>query len=78
MLLLLNYPKIVAYMVKIVKFLVRIISEHLLKAIFLIFETETVGLCLVRKLKGGGGHVPPVATPLIETKKNNNKKSYSE
>ena len=34
-------------MVKIVKFLVRIISEQLLKAIFLMFETETVGPCMV-------------------------------
>ena len=45
-------------MVKIVKFLVRIISEHLLKAIFLMFETETAGPCLVWKLQWGG-HGPP-------------------
>ena len=46
-------------MVRIVKFLVRMISEHLLKAIFLMFEIETVGLCLIWKLKwGGGGSLP--------------------
>ena len=50
----LNCPKIVAYMVKIVKFLVCIISEHPKKAISLMFETETLGPCLVRKLKWGG------------------------
>ena len=49
-----NYSKILAYIVKIVKVLVRIISEHLLKAIFLRFETETVGPCLVWKLKWVG------------------------
>ena len=36
----------------------RTISEHLLKTIFLMFETETVGPCLVRNLKYGG-HGPP-------------------
>ena len=46
-------------MVKIVKFLIRIIFEHLLKAMFLMFETETVGPCLVRNLKWGGGTRPP-------------------
>ena len=38
-------------MVKIVKFLVRVVSEHPLKVITLMFETETVGPCLVPKLK---------------------------
>ena len=52
------------------KFLVRIISEHPKKAISLMFET--VGPCLVRKLKWGWesggqgvGHAPLVATALI-------------
>ena len=49
-----NYPKIVAYAIKIVKFLVCIISEHPLKAISLIFETKTVGTSLVQKLKWKG------------------------
>ena len=51
------------------KFLVRIISEHSVKAASLVFETETVGPCLVRKLKLGGhgppGPLPPVATRLF-------------
>ena len=57
------------YTVKIVKFPVRIISEHLKKAISLMFETETVGPCLVRKLKweGHGPLALVVATPLIYT-----------
>ena len=38
-------------MVKIVKYLVNVISENRLKAISLMFETETVGPFLVRKLK---------------------------
>ena len=66
-------PKIAAYiMIKIVKFLVRIISEHLLKAIFLTFETETVGPCLVQKLKWVtmAPLAPPVATPLWTIKPN--------
>ena len=41
-------------MVKIVTFLVPIIPEHQKKVISLMFETETFGLCLVRKLRGGG------------------------
>ena len=49
-----NYPKIVACTVKVVKFLVRIISEqHPEKPISLIFETESVALRLFRKLKWG-------------------------
>ena len=48
-----NCPKIVVYTVKIMKFLVHIISEHLQKPILLRFKTETVGPCLVRKLKWG-------------------------
>ena len=67
-----NCPNIAAYSVKIVKFLVRIISEPPWKAISLMFETETFGPCLVWKLnyrrKGiGGWHYPlviPVVTPL--------------
>ena len=56
-----NCPKIVTYTVKIVKFLVRVISEHSLKAISVMFESGTFGSCLVQKLKskgvgeGGGG-----------------------
>ena len=55
------------------EFLVHIISEHPQKTISLMFETETLGPCLVRKLKcvcrggGGGGYgplAPPMATPL--------------
>ena len=59
-------------MVKIVKFLVRIISEHLLKAIFLMFETETVRPCLVRNLKWGvgGGGEPPWGVSLEQNKRN--------
>ena len=34
----------------IAKFLVRIVSEHPLKAISLMFENETVGPCLFQKL----------------------------
>ena len=49
-----NYLKTVAYMIKIVKFLVHIVSEHLLQATFLMFKTETVW----------GGDGPPVATSL--------------
>ena len=41
------------------KFLVRKISEHPQKAISLMFETETVGPCLIRKLKWGMGEHPP-------------------
>ena len=52
-----NCSKIVAYSVKIVKFLVSIISEHPQKAIFLVFEAETVGPCLVQKMKLG--LIPP-------------------
>ena len=48
-----NCPKTVAYMVKIVKFLVRIISEHSEKSVSLMFETETLEPCLVWKLKWG-------------------------
>ena len=53
-------------MVKIVTFLVPIIPEHQKKVISLMFETETFGLCLVRKLRGGGMTPlgPPVAMPL--------------
>ena len=54
-------------MVKIVTFLVPIIPEHQKKVMSLMFETETFGLCLVRKLRGGGGMTPlgpPVAMPL--------------
>ena len=40
-------------MVKIVKVLVRVNSKHLQKATFPMFETETVGPCLVWKLKWG-------------------------
>ena len=54
-----NCPKIVVYTVKIIKCLVRIISEHPQKAISLMFETETVGLCLVRKLNLVGGGMAP-------------------
>ena len=52
-------------MVKILKSLVRTISEHLLKAIFQMFETKTVAPCLVWKVNwgwrswGGGGYGPP-------------------
>ena len=42
-------------MVKIVKVLVRVNSKHLQKATFPMFETETVGPCLVWKLKWGLG-----------------------
>ena len=35
--------------------MVRIISEHQYKTIGLIFETETVGSCLVQKLNWWGG-----------------------
>ena len=45
------------------KFLFHIISEHLQKAMSPMFETETIGPFLIRKLKwgggGGGGHVSP-------------------
>ena len=41
-----NCSQNVAYTVKIVKFLVNIISEHPWKAIFLVIETETVWPCL--------------------------------
>ena len=53
-------------MVKIVKFLVRSISKHPEKTIPLMFETETVETCLVRKLKWGAlfPTAPLVATPL--------------
>ena len=51
-------------MVKIVKFLLRIISEHLLKAIFLMFEMETVGPCLVQKLRWSRGAIAPLAHPV--------------
>ena len=54
-----NITIIPAYKGKIVKFLVRILSEYPQKAIFLTFETVTVGPGLVRKLKWGGGHGPP-------------------
>ena len=47
----LNCPKIVTYTVKSVTFLFHIISGQLWKAMFLMFETETVAPCLVRKLK---------------------------
>ena len=47
-------------MVKLVKFLVRIISEHPQKAISLMFETDIFGACLVWKL---APHGPP-ASPL--------------
>ena len=58
-----NCSKIVAYMVKIVNFLVSIVFEHSQKAISLVFETETVGSCLIQKLRcggrgRGGGHGP--------------------
>ena len=47
-------------MVIIVKFLVCTISENLLKAMSLMFETDIFGPCLVWILKwGGGGHGPP-------------------
>ena len=49
------------------EFLVHIISEHPQKTISLMFETETLGPCLVRKLKcvcrGGGGGVWPPCSP---------------
>ena len=51
--------KNLAYMVKMMKYLVRIISEHLLKATFLMFQTKTVEPFLVWKLKWGGGPWPP-------------------
>ena len=56
-------------MVKIVLSLVYIISEHRQKEISL-FETETVGSCLVLKLEwvGHGPLAPPVAKPLIQSK----------
>ena len=67
-----NCPKIIAYAVKTVKFIVCIISEHPLKSISLIFKTETVGLCLVQKLNqtgGGGGRHGPLAPwpPIVYT-----------
>ena len=65
--------KIVADMVKIVKFLVQIISEHLLKVIFLMFETETVVPCLVWKLKWGCHGSPG---PLLEMFSYKRKKLY--
>ena len=65
--------KIVADMVKIVKFLVQIISEHLLKVIFLMFETETVVPCLVWKLKWGCHGSPG---PLLEMFSYSRKKLY--
>ena len=49
-----NCPKFVTYTVKIVKSLVRVISEHSLKAILVMFETETFGSCLVQKVRGVG------------------------
>ena len=60
--------KIVAYRVKIVKCLVHIISENLLKAISLMFETET--LTLFSSEIEVGSHAPlppthPVITPLL-------------
>ena len=45
-------------MVIIVKFLVCTISENLLKAMSLMFETDIFGPCLVWILKWGGGMVP--------------------
>ena len=36
------------------KFLVRVISEHSLKAISVMFESGTFGSCLVQKLKSKG------------------------
>ena len=46
------------------KFLVRITSGHPQKEISLMFEAETVGPCLVRKLKWDGeGHGPPSHPP---------------
>ena len=51
-------------MVKIVKFLVRIISEHLLKAMFLMFEMETVGPCLVQKRRWSRRAMFPLASPV--------------
>ena len=56
----LRSPKFVVYTVRIVKFLFHIISEHLQKAMSPMFETETIGPFLIRKLKwGAGGHGPP-------------------
>ena len=51
-------------MVKIVTFLVPIIPEHQKKVMSLMFETETFGLCLVRKLRGGGpsGYAPALSS----------------
>ena len=61
-------------MLKIVKFLICIISEHSLKLTSLVFETKTVGSCFVGKLKWGEEKgrrgaamaplAPPVAAPL--------------
>ena len=48
--------------VKIVKFLVRIYSEHSQKTISLMLELKTVGPFLVQKLKWGG-HGPPGPQP---------------
>ena len=50
-----NGPKIVADTMKIVKFLLHLISEYPYKGITLMLETETVGPCLVWKLKRGRG-----------------------
>ena len=56
------------------KFLDRVISEHSLKAISVMFESETFGPCLIQKLKSEGvgegvshgslHRLPPKATPL--------------
>ena len=46
-----NCRKIVAYAIKIMKFLVHIISAHTYVTMSLMFQTETVEPCLVQKLK---------------------------
>ena len=69
----LNCPNIVTYTIKIVKFPVRVISEHPLKTISVMSETETVGPSLVQKLKWGargwgimGLLDGSLATPLLQ------------
>ena len=68
-----KFSKNCAYKAKIVKFLVRIISEHPEKSTSLIFETETVGNCLVQELKWGEGAWPPNPAQWLDPWTNVNK-----